>query len=232
MALLKNTTSYVKFVRGTQTAWESLKAQNQVFNDTLYFIYENANSSTGKLYLGTKQIGGNNGEGTAPVSLGELSDVILSTDLANRNILVYNGTSWVNTTIEEILDLNENVFEIDEYDGLTLAGFSAAMPGQIPQISSTGKLSWTSVSKLEDISSMKEEISNLQANSVTELKVSEMIAAADHLQYKIVENLESIKPEQIQNPDSYIYLVPTGDLTGSNLYDEYMYIENKLEQVG
>lgn len=232
MASLKNTASYVKFVRGTKNAWEQLKSSGQVFNDTLYFIYENANSSLGTLYLGNKQIGGGDGQNATPVSIGELADVALSADLASGQILVFNGTSWINTTFDDIIEFNENVLELDQYGALTLFGFNNATVGQIPTVSSSGKLDWTSVGNLSEIQDIKTDISNLKANSITEVKVSEMIAAADHLQYKVVENLESIKPSEIENPDSYIYLVPTGQLSGSNLYDEYMYIENKLEQVG
>ena len=232
MASLKNTTSYVKFVRGTQSAWETLKGQNQVFNDTLYFIYENAGSSTGTLYLGNKQIGGGDGTGSTPVSLGELSDVILSSDLASKQILIYNGTSWINSTFDDIVEFDSNALELDEYGALTLAGFESAKTGQIPQVSSSGKLSWTAVNNLPDIKAIKQDIINVQSNMVSITKVEEMIAAANHLQYKIVDSLESIQPTQIENPDSYIYLVPTGDITGNNLYNEYMFIENKLEQVG
>ena len=45
---------YVKFMRGSIAAWNILKTTPEnISNDTLYFIYENAETSTdGKLYLG------------------------------------------------------------------------------------------------------------------------------------------------------------------------------------
>lgn len=46
--------NFVKFVRGTPTAYNNLQQKNP---DTLYFITEN-NASSGKLYLGNKLIGG------------------------------------------------------------------------------------------------------------------------------------------------------------------------------
>lgn len=231
MASLKNTTSYVKFVRGTQSAWESLKAQNQIYNDTLYFIYENTGSSTGTLYLGTKQIGGGDGQSAAPVSIGELSDVILTSDLANRDILVYNGTAWVNTTVEDIINFDDRVFELDDYEGLTLLNFNKASVGQIPQVSKDG-ISWVAPSNLKEIEQINSNILDLQRNKTSFDDVNELILAANHLQYKKVESLESFDPEEIDNPNSYIYLVPTNNLNSSNLYDEYMFIDNKLEQVG
>ena len=45
--------SFVKFVRGTPTAYNNLKQKNP---DTLYFIAENG-AQSGKLYLGNKLIG-------------------------------------------------------------------------------------------------------------------------------------------------------------------------------
>jgi len=49
---------YVKFERGTIAAYNNLKTNNKLNNDTLYFVYESSDSETGKLYLGTKLISG------------------------------------------------------------------------------------------------------------------------------------------------------------------------------
>lgn len=237
MATIENKNTYVKFVRGTRKAWDSLSKKQE---DTLYFIYETKDSSTGVLYLGDKQIGGTGGTVNIPASLRDLQDLNLDSVIPNGNILVYDASSskWINSSIDELVNVNELInfndliFEIDQNNIVSLAGFSTAEVGQIPTISSTGKLAWTAVGELSDISNLKQDISDLKENSITETKVAEMIAGANHLQYKIVESLESIQSGQIQNPSSYIYLVPTENLTGSNLYDEYMFIENKLEQVG
>lgn len=228
MASLKNTSSYVKFVRGTYSAWESLKTQNQVADDTLYFIYENKDAEKGVLFLGHKQIGG---EENLTLSLDQLTNVEISDELAKKDILVFDGEDWVNSTLEEILSFDNKVLELDELGALTLAGFKDAQVGQIPQVTSAG-LSWTSVNDLSEIQSIRSSIIELEENKLSEVEVKELIADANHLQYTIVENLESIDPEQIENPNSYIYLVPTGDTTGINLYDEYMFINDKLEQVG
>ena len=47
-------------MRGSVSAWETLKTTpERISNDTLYFIYQNAETSTeGKLYLGQKLISG------------------------------------------------------------------------------------------------------------------------------------------------------------------------------
>ena len=46
---------YVKFVKGSKTAFESLGTKRD--NDTLYFIY-GENDSSGELYLGSRLICG------------------------------------------------------------------------------------------------------------------------------------------------------------------------------
>ena len=62
--------NYVKFYRGTQTAYNNLLLKN---DDTLYFVYE-TDANTGKLYLGSKLIAGavssdNNGTITGDIKL-------------------------------------------------------------------------------------------------------------------------------------------------------------------
>lgn len=55
------TADFVKFIRGSQTAYDYLKNNNKLRQDTLYFIYDKVTSSdgvtklsdTGKLYLGS-----------------------------------------------------------------------------------------------------------------------------------------------------------------------------------
>lgn len=88
--------NYVKFLRGTPAAYESLLVKD---NDTLYFISE-PNASTGTLYLGSKLIAG--GEVTSATSLAELTDVLLSEDIDGGSLLVYEGNQWVNKTLEEV----------------------------------------------------------------------------------------------------------------------------------
>ena len=46
--------NYVKFIRGTTTAWAALSNEEKS-SDTLYFISD-AESTSGKLYLGPKLI--------------------------------------------------------------------------------------------------------------------------------------------------------------------------------
>jgi len=84
--------NYVKFMRGTPKAYEMLLASPEKPNvDTLYFISE-ADSTNAVLYLGEKLIAGGGGA-AGKISLSELTDIALSTDLADKSILVYDTAS-------------------------------------------------------------------------------------------------------------------------------------------
>ena len=223
MASLQNTTSYVKFVRGTVTAWNQLRAASQVYDDTLYFIYESADATTGSLYLGTKLIGGT-GSGGAN-SLADLTDVIVS-EISNKDILIYSGGSWINGTIEDIINLNTSTLEIDSTGAITIAGFTQAEVGTIPQKNSSGKITWVAPGNLSEITNINNQLQNIYNKE----EVNDLIASVNHLSYKKVGSLEEVNKDAT-DASRYIYLVPTGNLSG-NLYDEYMVIDNQLEPVG
>lgn len=84
---------YVKFLRGTPTAFGNLTTKSE---DTLYFVSE-PGSTTGLLYLGSKLIGGG-------AELGSLADVNLA-DAVNGDILTYDATTqqWVAKDLESLL---------------------------------------------------------------------------------------------------------------------------------
>lgn len=91
--------NYVKFLRGTPAAWDSIDSKNA---DTLYFIAENG-ASTGKLYLGEKLIA--DGDTAEINTLAELSDVVISAGVPNGAVLAYDSTNkvWKETLLESIL---------------------------------------------------------------------------------------------------------------------------------
>lgn len=236
MAQLNNVPNYVKFMRGTKAAYEALKAAGQVSNDILYFIYETEDSSKGELYLGSKLIGGSDADLSIPSGLGDLSDVALNS-LEERQVLVFNGTQWVNTSLEDALLLDTDNITLDASGKLTLVGFEAATAGQIATKGSDGKLTWVAPGDLEVLQNISQSITNLENNKAnktdvyTKEEVNAQIAASNHLQYKIVDSVSDIDPT-VTGADLFIYLVPTGDTTEGNLYYEYMVIEKKVEQVG
>lgn len=232
MALVQNTSNYVKFVRGTKTAWETLKLQNQVFDDTLYFIYEAKDSNTGLLYLGTKLIGGSDVETEVPMNLRDLEDVLLAQNIPTGDILVYNGSKWINRPIEQIIGIDDSIYDFTNDGSLTLKGFADAEVGTIPQKDDTGSLSWVKpgdISELTEINNQITAINGQLENVATKKEVEDLIAQVDHLKYKKVDKVEDIDPAEI-GASNYIYLVPTGD--EKNQYAEYMLIDNKVEPVG
>lgn len=98
---------YVKFIRGTPTTWSLIETKD---NDTLYFIV-NPDSDTGKLYLGNKLISG--GDITSNLTLNELQDILLTEDIQNNSLLVYdkNQSMWVNKPLVDILSTMISVMQ-------------------------------------------------------------------------------------------------------------------------
>lgn len=91
--------NYVKFLRGTPTAWDNIDVKDA---DTLYFIAEE-DSSVGKLYLGEKLIA--DGETAEINTLSELTDVVISEGVPNGAVLAYDAVQkvWKETLLESIL---------------------------------------------------------------------------------------------------------------------------------
>lgn len=90
--------NYVKFIRGTTTAWANIKEKNP---DTLYFIAD-AGATTGKLYLGDKLIS----DGTNIINnFSDLADIDLNDTILDDSLLVYNGESekWENRPLGDVL---------------------------------------------------------------------------------------------------------------------------------
>lgn len=92
--------NYVKFLRGTPTAWAKIPEVDKD-KDTLYFISE-TNGRTGQLYLGPKLI---IGEISNINNIGDLQDVLISEDITANNILIYDDhqQKWINKPIFEVL---------------------------------------------------------------------------------------------------------------------------------
>lgn len=235
---LNSTPYYVKFVRGTKTAYQNLVKNNGISNDTLYFVYDNTSSQTGVLYLGTKLIGGSDEESVTELS--KLLDVELSGHTAG-SILVFNGLKWVNSTLQEAIRTDKSL-TIDELTGqLGISGFKTAAVGQVPQMSEDGAISWTSVSNLTEIQAINQALTNLQndkANAAdvytktqADEEIAKRIAAAEHLSRKIVPSKEAIDLNAA-DAEQFIYLVYRQDATDDNSYDEYMVLDGKVEKVG
>lgn len=91
--------NYVKFLRGTPAAWETVKETAN--GDTLYFISE-PDADTGKLYLGKKLIA-NGTISLANSTLGDLQDILLSESIQPSSLLVYEDGNWVDKPLGTVL---------------------------------------------------------------------------------------------------------------------------------
>ena len=100
--------NYVKFLRGSETAWEKLD-NSLKSSDTLYFI-SNSGDDFGKLYLGSKLIA--NGGLSSATSLEALNNVKLE-NVTDQSILVFNNSTgmWENKSILDLPTISVNVFK-------------------------------------------------------------------------------------------------------------------------
>jgi hypothetical protein len=93
-------TDYVKFRRGNPTNFQALLNNDQVEQDTLYFIYEESNNSA-ELYLGPRKISGD-----GSISIGSISDLtdIVIRELQDKDLLIYDSLEqkWINKSVDEI----------------------------------------------------------------------------------------------------------------------------------
>ena len=84
--------AFVKFIKGTTLAFNRLAEKDP---DTLYFVYNTTHSTSGKLYLGDKLIGGT---GSGEIGLGDLGNIDVNpNDLTEGCLLAYDADTknWV-----------------------------------------------------------------------------------------------------------------------------------------
>lgn len=96
--------NYVKFQRGSQEAYDALKAAGTLDNNTLYFIYNEANNTVGALYMGSRIISG--GDITiASAALDDLADVIVKGAGTNSFLVKGDNDNWVAKSLEDVIAL-------------------------------------------------------------------------------------------------------------------------------
>lgn len=240
---LQPTANFVKFVRGTQEAFDALVNKP---DDTLFFIYEDNNSATGTLWLGDMQIGDG--------SVASLSDLITDV-VADGDLLVYNEAeskweplpiedivgdmqgataanagraglvpqpsagdqsrflrgdgTWASVSNSEITNIDEDQFELELDNSLSIKGFSNAAAGTVPQKSSNDDIVWMTPVTSSDVQTLINQASSLGVRRTIVQDLSEAIE------------------------ENYIYLkLKENNSTTGNLYDEYMVVNGNLEKIG
>lgn len=211
---LRPTTDYVKFVRGSKAAFDALTSKS---NDTLYFIYETDNPDKGYLYIGSRLISCTDASGT-PIA-GSLSDIedILITEVADKQILVYDAESgkWVNKSIDELIIEVDGVTIVKTSVGkLTLNNFEAAPVGSLASKDESGSLNW--VTPAQAVAAL-----NVYTKEEIDAKIKPGLTRT------IIDSVDSIDVSA-DDAEQYIYLVANEN--GS--YDEYIVVDGAVDKVG
>lgn len=215
-------------MRGTPAAFDMLlQGPDKPNVDTLYFI-SNADSTNVKLYLGSKLIAG---EGTSiDTSLGNLDNVLLSEDLKDKSILVYNKNSglWTDSTLEDAIS--------------TFIGASkdaAGLPGLVPapQLGKTNLFlrsdgTWAEVSSAKNseqtILTVENESSTIMHQDIINNSTKDIVLAPGDI--IIIKDI--IANDKWQHT-SYVYNGSTwaamdGNYNAENIYfdEDFIFTEN------
>lgn len=227
--------NYVKFQRGTIAAYNRLSKKDK---NTLYFIYDNDDTTRGSLYLGDRLISANVGSGSSIGALSDLQDTLI-TETHTGDFLVQDSSGkWKNVPLEEVINLIKNaetasLLNIDESQfsftpvsgELSLKGFSSASTGMVPVKDNNDELSWTSLPP--DLSGQVTNLETELAKVKTDLEaVDGKILNANHLKYEVIQNLDEALNENT------VYLHPSTSQTDNNTYDEFMFVNGSLERLG
>lgn len=250
------TTDYVKFIRGTQAAFDQLTQKD---SNTLYFISKEKDSTTGALYLGSKLISGGTDAGVS-----ELGDIIIN-NVGDNQILYfdYEKSAWVNGSVYDLIGGMVGADEsTDGASGLVpvpkagqhnlfLRGDGEwAMP-EIEKIdfdaniftkSASGSISLLNFEEADAGSILvKGEAGKLELVkeenffSAINTKINNLETVINGFEggvtRKIVGSFGEINVEA-ENADKFIFMVPNENASEGNLYNEYMVIDKKVELIG
>lgn len=241
---LKN---YVKFVRGTPTAFNNLQEKNP---DTLYFISDSPEAKIGQLYLGNKLIGG------GATSLSQLNDIGIDTSiLKDGYILVYDQSQdkWIpreGSSIIGDIGIMQGATETENgTSGLTpiptageqnlflqANGKWSTVPAKALQIdediftnNSVGELTLKDYdfAPVKSVPFKNENGNITWEKSYTKEEIDNLLSGyGGKISRKIVDNYQDINKDA-EDALNYLYMVPNGAGDIGNLYDEYLVIESK-----
>lgn len=226
----ETTNKLIKFVRGTTAMFNEITKQA----DTLYFIYDSDEATTGKLYLGSKQIGDG-----SPTDISQL----IEGSFSDGDLLVYDDNSgkWVSEPLEQAVRIMSGASE--QTDGQSGLVPTPRAGDQLKFLRGDGTWATVNTSSLTAVDNVTLEtnandeigLKNFTSAPVGSIPQKtnnglEWVAAGSisgsGLSYKKVSSLSEV------NETSTIYLVPNTDSSTNNLFDEYMYIDNQPELIG
>lgn len=236
--------NFVKFERGSKAIYNRKKQNHSLDENTLYFIYNNANAPEegGELYLGYRLI---SGETTIP-SLSDLSDTNIVSP-SNGALLWYNNTTnkWEPATVEQVAGsalgdaIRSNVTIIPAEEGKTKAQLLATVlnPSEGDIAIAAGNPYVYDGSEWQPLtdSELRTNVNNLDTRVTTletavgniDSQIAQAISTANHLVYEVKNSLNGFEPK-----NNTIYLVPSDNTAESDSYSEYLYIDGSFERLG
>ena len=128
---------YVRFQRGVQAAYDLLKSQGKLDENTLYFIYDETNNGTGSLYMGERIISGGDITFTS-ASLDQLSDVIVANAETNSFLVKGEDGNWIAKTPNEVAELIQNYINIEQQPSLEGDNLSIEIIDNVIQLKNYG----------------------------------------------------------------------------------------------
>ena len=226
--------NFVKFQRGSAAAYASLKRNNGLESDSLYFIYNSsAPEEGGLLYLGDVLIGGT-GTATGVSTLAELTDVnINNLSLLDGMVLQYNSnlSKWEPVPSEDLLPaVQSGSKNTGETDAQALQRIDAnPLEGDIVFINNVPYIYNGSGWQLLVGQNLEDRVAALETGlQAVDGKIAAAISTANHLTYTTVTQLPTIA-NAVANT---VYLVGDGTASGDNKYEEYLLVGSNFEKIG
>lgn len=248
---MANDYNFVKFLRGSQAAYNRLASPNI---NTLYFIYDENSTDTnpsGKLYLGRYLI--TDGD-MSTIALSNLNDVDMGT-LTGTEILRYNSTlgKWQPVLASDLLaELNISAGAAVVNSGITKqAGETDAdaldravltkKEGDLAIVDGTVYVyddnAWLRLidSSVADIGTLADRVDDLEDaldDVYTKAETNAAIAAANHLTYTTVGSLTGIDPTATANQNKIFLVQKSSGAETNNGYNEFMAVNGAWEKLG
>lgn len=218
--------------RGTQANFDTLVQSTSTNADTLYFC-----TDSGNVYLGSKLLTGK--VSTTKPATG--TEGVLYIDSTGVPFVWTNGAyvqampQMVTAITAEGASETKLVSEkaVVDYVATAQSGDHAAVEDLKTRMTTAeGDIDALESGKADKGTTLAEYgITDAYTSTQTDAKISEAIAASQHLT-KIVLEAEEDLPEASGAQDNAIYLKPVASGAGNQYYEEFIVIEDKWEKIG
>ena len=218
--------------RGTQASHDTLVQSTSTNADTLYFC-----TDSGNVYLGDKLLTGK----ISTTKPGTGTEGVLYIDTTGVPF-VWTGGAYVQAMPQMVTAITaEGASEtklvseraVVDYVATAQSGDHAAVEDLKTRMTTAeGDIDALESGKADKGTTLAEYgITDAYTSTQTDTKISEAIAASQHLT-KIVLTEEEELPEASAAQDNAIYLKPVASGAGNQYYEEFIVIEDKWEKIG